>query len=122
MGTLKVIIFLKECQEQNLVLLKKYFKIKSIDQYFNDLSNNEKKNNLSELEIKGILNKKKFFTKRNLKNETESITNYSIIDIDDEELEIKEYKTTPLIPSFNYDLREANEINESSDKNNNEQK
>ena len=93
--------------------------IKSIDQYFEDLTKNEKENNISEFEIKRILdsNKKKIVKKRILNNESENITNYNV---DDEEVEIEEYKTTPLIPSFNYDLREANKINESSDENNND--
>ena len=93
--------------------------IKSIDQYFEDLNKNEKDN--SEFEIKRILNlnKKKIFKKRILKNESEDIIDYYD---DEEELEIEEYKTTPLIPSFNYDVREANSINESSNENINDKK
>ena len=91
--------------------------IKSIDQYLNDLSENGTENNITEFEIKRILNvdsnKKKMLKKRILNNESENKTNYAIDD-DDEEVEIEEYKTIPLNPSINYDLREANKMNESS--------
>ena len=97
--------------------------IKSIDQYLSDLSKNETENNnnISEFEIRRILNsnKKRIFEKRILDDKSENIKDY---DIDDEEVVIEEYITTPLTPSFNYDLREAKEINESSVENNNEKK
>jgi len=112
--------FIEEISKLIIPKISSDLYIKSIDQYFEDLNKNEKENNISEFEIKRILNsnKKKIFTKRILNNESENITNYNA---SDEEVEIEEYKTTSLIPSFNYDLREANKINESSsDENNND--
>ena len=113
--------FIEEVSKLIIPKISSNLYIKSIDQYFNDLSKNEKENNFSEFEIKRNLNsnKKKFLKKRILINESDNIINY---DTDNEEVEIEEYKIKPLIPSFNYDVREANSINILSDENNNEQK
>ena len=113
--------FIEEISKLIIPKISSELYIKSIDQYLSDLSKNEieNNNNISEFEIRRILNsnKRKLFKKRILDNKSENIIDY---DIDDDEVEIEEYITTPLTPSFNYDLREAKEINESSAENNNE--
>ena len=113
--------FIEEISKLIIPKISSDLYIESIDQYFDDLSKNEEEDNITENEIRRILNsnKKKIYKKRILNNESENNTNY---DSDGEKVEIEEYKTTSSIPSFNYDLREANEVNESSDENNNEKK
>ena len=112
--------FIEEISKLIIPKISSNLYIKSIAQYFDDLSKNENENNFTEYEIKRILNsnKKKIFKNRILENKSEDIIKYD----DDEEVEIEEYKTTPLIPSFNYDVREANSIKESSNENINDKK
>ena len=118
--------FIEEISKLIIPKISSNLYIKSINEYLNDLAENGTENNITEFEKKRILNvlnsnKKQIFKKRILNNESENKSNYDIDD-DDEEVEIEEYKTTPLNPSFNYDLREANKMNESSDEINNETK
>ena len=118
--------FIEEISKLIIPKISSNLYIKSINEYLNDLAENGTLNNNTEFEIKRILNvlnsnKKQIFKKRILNNESENKSNYDIDD-DDEEVEIEEYKTTPLNPSFNYDLREAHKMNESSDEINNETK
>ena len=111
--------FIEEISKLIIPKISSELYIKSIDQYFDDLSKNEEEDNITENEIRRILNsnKEKIYKKRILNNESK---NNTIYDSDGEKVEIEEYLTIPLNPSFNYDLREANNFNESSDENNNE--
>ena len=91
--------------------------IKSIDEYLKDLSKNEEENNISESEGRRILNsynknKNKIYIKRKL---DASSYNMSFDNDDDNDIKIEEYNTKPLIPSFDYDVREANQINSEDD-------
>ena len=112
--------FIEEISKLIIPKISSNLYIKSIDQYFDDLSKNENENNFTEFEKEGILNsnKNKIVKKRILENKSENIMDYN----NDTEVEIEDYRTTPLIPSFNYDVREANSIEESSNENINDKK
>ena len=114
--------FIEEISKLIIPKISSDLYIKSIDQFFDDLSKNEEEKNISEIEIKRILNSNKnYLFKKRILNSSKNKLIKRILE-NESEMEIEEYKTSPLNPSFNYDVREANSINESLDENNNKLK